>query len=125
LRDNLEFFKEAKDVGKNEKCRGLGTWWIVQMHLKFCLSRNIQIHVKCTLYNFSFSEEYARQVEDTGGVYFVPAFSGLLAPHWQPDARGWDVIIIVDVCLWDKDKERVVCDARGWDAAAASGHPRN
>jgi glycerol kinase len=28
------------------------------------------------------------QVPDTGGVYFVPAFGGLLAPHWQEDARG-------------------------------------
>ena len=36
----------------------------------------------------SFSEEYGGQVDDTGGVYFVPAFSGPLAPHWQPDARG-------------------------------------
>ena len=33
-------------------------------------------------------EEYARKVKDTGGVYFVPAFYGLLAPHWEPDARG-------------------------------------
>ena len=37
---------------------------------------------------FKFSEEFAGKVADTGGVYFVPAFSGLLAPHWQPDARG-------------------------------------
>jgi hypothetical protein len=28
------------------------------------------------------------QVPDTGGVYFVPAFGGLLAPHWEEDARG-------------------------------------
>jgi glycerol kinase len=28
------------------------------------------------------------QVPDTGGVYFVPAFGGLLAPYWQEDARG-------------------------------------
>jgi glycerol kinase len=28
------------------------------------------------------------QVSDTGGVYFVPAFGGLLAPHWEEDARG-------------------------------------
>jgi hypothetical protein len=28
------------------------------------------------------------QVTDTGGVYFVPAFSGLLAPHWVESARG-------------------------------------
>jgi glycerol kinase len=27
-------------------------------------------------------------VEDNGGVYVVPAFSGLFAPHWRPDARG-------------------------------------
>jgi glycerol kinase len=27
-------------------------------------------------------------VDDNGGVYFVPAFSGLFAPHWRPDARG-------------------------------------
>jgi glycerol kinase len=34
------------------------------------------------------SEALARQVEDTGGVYFVPAFSGLFAPYWRSDARG-------------------------------------
>lgn len=33
-------------------------------------------------------EALAQTVEDTGGVVFVPAFSGLLAPHWKPDARG-------------------------------------
>jgi glycerol kinase len=27
-------------------------------------------------------------VKDNGGAYFVPAFSGLFAPHWRPDARG-------------------------------------
>src|SRR5436309_14763400 len=32
--------------------------------------------------------ELAAQVEDNGGCYFVPAFSGLFAPHWRPDARG-------------------------------------
>ena len=30
----------------------------------------------------------ARTVDDNGGMYFVPAFSGLYAPHWRPDARG-------------------------------------
>ncbi|TDC71134.1 glycerol kinase [Actinomadura sp. GC306] len=34
------------------------------------------------------SESLARQVEDNGGVYFVPAFSGLFAPYWRSDARG-------------------------------------
>jgi glycerol kinase len=33
-------------------------------------------------------EKLAREVEDNGGVYFVPAFSGLYAPHWNERARG-------------------------------------
>jgi glycerol kinase len=33
-------------------------------------------------------ESLAREVEDNGDVYFVPAFSGLYAPHWQAGARG-------------------------------------
>ena len=33
-------------------------------------------------------EELAKQVEDNGGVYVVPAFSGLFAPYWKSDARG-------------------------------------
>jgi glycerol kinase len=33
-------------------------------------------------------EQLAGTVEDNGGAYFVPAFSGLFAPHWRPDARG-------------------------------------
>ncbi len=33
-------------------------------------------------------EKLARTVEDNGGVYIVPAFSGLFAPYWQGDARG-------------------------------------
>ena len=33
-------------------------------------------------------EELARSVPDNGGVWFVPAFSGLFAPHWREDARG-------------------------------------
>jgi len=33
-------------------------------------------------------EELANQVEDNGGIYFVPAFSGLYAPYWQSNARG-------------------------------------
>jgi glycerol kinase len=34
------------------------------------------------------SEALARQVDDNGGMYFVPAFSGLFAPYWRADARG-------------------------------------
>ncbi len=40
---------------------------------------------------FDFShhiEDYARAVPDSGGIYIVPAFSGLYAPYWQSDARG-------------------------------------
>jgi glycerol kinase len=33
-------------------------------------------------------EELARSVVDNGGVYIVPAFSGLFAPYWRSDARG-------------------------------------
>jgi len=33
-------------------------------------------------------EKLANQVEDSGGIYFVPAFSGLFAPYWRSDARG-------------------------------------
>ena len=32
--------------------------------------------------------DLAEKVEDNGGVYFVPAFSGLFAPHWNSGARG-------------------------------------
>jgi len=38
--------------------------------------------------NFQEAFELADQVERTDGVYFVPAFSGLFAPHWRSDARG-------------------------------------
>lgn len=40
------------------------------------------------LENAAQSEDYCRQVEDTGGVYMVPAFTGLGAPYWDPYARG-------------------------------------
>ena len=33
-------------------------------------------------------ENLAKTVEDNGGIYFVPAFSGLFAPYWRNDARG-------------------------------------
>jgi glycerol kinase len=34
------------------------------------------------------SEYFAKKVEDSGGIYFVPAFSGLYAPYWDMNARG-------------------------------------
>ena len=33
-------------------------------------------------------EELAKSVDDNGGIYFIPAFSGLFAPYWRSDARG-------------------------------------
>ena len=33
-------------------------------------------------------EELAKTVDDNGGIYFVPAFSGLFAPYWRNEARG-------------------------------------
>ena len=33
-------------------------------------------------------EEYATRCENSGGMYIVPAFSGLYAPYWREDARG-------------------------------------
>ncbi|MBX5476798.1 MAG: glycerol kinase GlpK [Clostridia bacterium] len=38
--------------------------------------------------NAADTEQLARSVEDTGGVYLVPAFTGLGAPYWDPYARG-------------------------------------
>jgi glycerol kinase len=38
--------------------------------------------------NAAETEQIAQSVEDTGGVYFVPAFNGLFAPHWDMYARG-------------------------------------
>jgi glycerol kinase len=38
--------------------------------------------------NSSDVQTLAQSVEDNGGIYFVPAFSGLFAPYWRSDARG-------------------------------------
>jgi len=40
------------------------------------------------LHSAAESESLARSVPDTGGVYVVPAFTGLGAPYWDPLARG-------------------------------------
>jgi len=63
----------------------------------YCLEGSIAITgalvqwLRDNLKFFDFSksiEDYAGRVEDNGGIYFVPAFSGLFAPYWQSDARG-------------------------------------
>jgi glycerol kinase len=42
----------------------------------------------CLIGSSSEIEEWASSVDDNGGVYIVPAFSGLFAPYWRSDARG-------------------------------------
>jgi FGGY family of carbohydrate kinases, C-terminal domain len=47
-------------------------------------------------------------VEDTAGVYFVPAFSGLLAPRWRSDARG----VIVGLTSYSTKASSVTFECR-------------
>ena len=63
----------------------------------YCLEGSIAITgalvqwLRDNLQFFDFSkhvEDYAKKVDDAGGIYFVPAFSGLFAPYWKSDARG-------------------------------------
>mmetsp|Transcript_9035 Transcript_9035/g.17824 ORF Transcript_9035/g.17824 Transcript_9035/m.17824 type:complete len:505 (-) Transcript_9035:179-1693(-) len=42
----------------------------------------------CLIKNAPEVEELANSVPNSGGIYFVPAFSGLYAPYWRDDARG-------------------------------------
>jgi glycerol kinase len=57
-------------------------------------------------------EELARTVPDNGGVYFVPAFSGLFAPYWRDDARG----VIVGLTAYARAGHiaRAVLEATAW-----------
>jgi len=63
----------------------------------YCLEGSIAIAgalvqwLRDNLRLFDFSkhvEDYAASVQDSGGIYIVPAFSGLFAPYWRSDARG-------------------------------------
>lgn len=74
LRDNLQLLNETKESGTNI---------IQESALKPDLL--LQFHP----FIFQNQEEISLTVKDTGDVYFVPAFSGLFAPHWRSDARGW------------------------------------
>ncbi len=50
----------------------------------------LDFHFHCKqIIRVVFLDDYANQVQDSGGVYFVPAFSGLLSPHWRDDALGY------------------------------------
>ena len=57
-------------------------------------------------------EELAASVPDNGGVYFVPAFSGLFAPRWREDARG----VIVGLTAYARAAHiaRAVLEATAW-----------
>jgi glycerol kinase len=57
-------------------------------------------------------ETLARTVEDSGGCYFVPAFSGLFAPHWRGDARG--VIAGLTGYITKGHLARAVLEATAW-----------
>ena len=57
-------------------------------------------------------EALARSVPDNGGCYFVPAFSGLFAPYWRPDARG----VIAGLTAYNTKAHiaRAVLEATAW-----------
>ncbi|NNL47510.1 MAG: glycerol kinase, partial [Acidimicrobiia bacterium] len=57
-------------------------------------------------------ETVARSVDDNGGIYFVPAFSGLFAPHWRSDARG--VIVGLTRYVTKGHLARAVLEATAW-----------
>ncbi|MET8558652.1 glycerol kinase GlpK [Streptomyces sp. NPDC004959] len=57
-------------------------------------------------------ETLASSVEDNGGAYFVPAFSGLFAPYWRPDARG--VIAGLTRYVTKAHIARAVLEATAW-----------
>ncbi|MBK5261785.1 MAG: glycerol kinase GlpK [Peptostreptococcaceae bacterium] len=72
-------------------------WGLNQKNLTFALDGGIYIAGAAVQWlrdglkiieHASETEEMAKSVEDTGGVYFVPAFAGLAAPHWDQYARG-------------------------------------
>lgn len=69
-------------------------------------------------------EQLARTVDDNGGVYFVPAFSGLFAPRWREDARG--AILGLTAYARAGHLARAVLEATAWqtrevlDAARAA-----
>ncbi len=57
-------------------------------------------------------EDLARTVDDNGGVYFVPAFSGLFAPRWRDDARG--VIVGLTAYANQGHIARAALEATAW-----------
>jgi glycerol kinase len=62
-------------------------------------------------------EALAASVDDTGDVYFVPAFSGLFAPRWRPDARG--AIVGLTAYTSRAHLARAVLEAAAWQSREA------
>ncbi|MYZ33584.1 glycerol kinase GlpK [Streptomyces sp. MnatMP-M17] len=63
-------------------------------------------------------ETLASSVDDNGGAYFVPAFSGLFAPHWRADARG--VIAGLTGYVTKAHIARAVLEATAWQTREIS-----
>jgi glycerol kinase len=63
-------------------------------------------------------EALAKTVDDNGGVYFVPAFSGLFAPYWKSDARG--VIAGLTRYVNKGHIARAVLEATAWQTREVS-----
>jgi glycerol kinase len=59
-------------------------------------------------------EDLAKTVEDSGGIYFVPAFSGLFAPYWRGDARG--VIVGLTRYINKGHIARAALEATAWQS---------
>jgi glycerol kinase len=59
--------------------------------------------------------DLAASVDDNGGCYIVPAFSGLFAPHWRPDARG--VIVGLTSYVTRAHLARAALEATAWQVA--------
>jgi len=59
-------------------------------------------------------EDLAKTVEDSGGIYFVPAFSGLFAPYWRGDARG--VIVGLTRYINKGHIARATLEATAWQS---------
>jgi glycerol kinase len=57
-------------------------------------------------------ETLARTVDDNGGCYIVPAFSGLFAPHWRSEARG--LIIGLTSYITKGHLARAILEATAW-----------
>ena len=57
-------------------------------------------------------ESLARTVTDNGGIFFVPAFSGLFAPYWKNDARG--IIVGLTGYVTKGHIARAVLEATAW-----------